>query len=110
MARAKPVMTEINDFSEIPENMTEAEAAEFWATHSLGDQLLEQLEANPSESDGLLPATRARRSVSTSVELDTDVIKRLKRLARRRGTGYQVLLREFVLERLYEEEKRQSSS
>jgi len=30
-------------------------------------------------------------------------------MARRKGKGYQTLLKEFVLERLYEEEKRKGS-
>jgi hypothetical protein len=33
-------------------------------------------------------------------------LARLRQLADRRGIGYQTLLREFVLERLYEEEIR----
>jgi hypothetical protein len=34
-------------------------------------------------------------------------LRRLKTLAERRDKGYQTLLKEFVVERLYEEEKRE---
>ena len=39
------------------------------------------------------------------VRLDEDVIRLLKLLAQRKGKGYQTLLQEFVIERLYEEEQ-----
>jgi hypothetical protein len=41
------------------------------------------------------------------VRFDEDVLKRLRALARKKGKGYQTLLKEFVVERLYEEEKRE---
>ncbi len=103
--KAKPSLKEINDFSEIPENMSEAEAADFWSTHSLGEKLLDQMES--AADDPELPPVRPRKSLSTSIRLDADVLKRLKVLAQKKGKGYQTLLKEFVLERLYEEEKRE---
>jgi hypothetical protein len=36
------------------------------------------------------------------------VLHRLRRLAAARGIGYQTLLKQFVTERLYEEERRTS--
>jgi hypothetical protein len=36
---------------------------------------------------------------------DEHTLAHLKRLARKRHKGYQTLLKEFVIERLYEEEK-----
>jgi predicted DNA binding CopG/RHH family protein len=51
---------------------------------------------------------RARgRTTPIAVRFDEFTIKRLKDLAARRNTGYQTLLKEFVVERLYEEEKRE---
>jgi hypothetical protein len=38
---------------------------------------------------------------------DEDTLRRAKTLARIRHIGYQTLLKQFVLERLYEEEKRE---
>ena len=58
--------------------------------------------------DHHLPPPRPKvRSSTTSIRLEADVIKRLKALARKKGTGYQTLLKQFVGERLYEEEKRE---
>ena len=42
-----------------------------------------------------------------AIGFDPDVLKRLQALAKKKGKGYQTLLKEFVLERLYEEEKRE---
>ncbi len=51
---------------------------------------------------------RARgRTTPIAVRFDEFTIKRLKDLAARRNIGYQTLLKEFVVERLYEEEKRE---
>ena len=92
----------IDDLNDIPDFANENEEAEFWANHSLSDRLLEQ--AEPIE-DGILPPPRPRTR-PLAVRFDDDVIGRLKTLARLKGKGYQTLLKEFVVERLYEEEKR----
>lgn len=47
------------------------------------------------------------RTTPIAVRFDEFTLKRLRQLADRRNTGYQTLLKEFVVERLYEEEKRE---
>ncbi len=85
----------------------EAEEAAYWATHGPSEHLLEQFEDVPEEGDDELPPARPRKaSRTTAIRLDEEVIARLRRLAGERGKPYQTLLKEFVLERLYEEEKR----
>ena len=49
---------------------------------------------------------RPGRTTSIALRLDRFTLERLKALAALRNTGYQTLLKEFVVERLYEEEKR----
>jgi hypothetical protein len=49
---------------------------------------------------------RPGRTTSIALRLDRFTLERLKALAALRNTGYQTLLKEFVIERLYEEEKR----
>ena len=93
----------LKSLEEVPEFGSEAEEARFWAEHELGEPLLEAM-APPSE--GLLPPPRPRTR-AISLRLDEDLLRRLKAMARRKGKGYQTLLKEFVLERLYEEEKRE---
>ena len=92
----------IDDWSEVPAFANEAEEAEFWGTHGLGERLLEQM--GPVD-DGSLPPPR-ERTRPVAIRFDDDVIGRLKVLARLKHKGYQTLLKEFVVERLYEEEKR----
>ncbi len=53
-----------------------------------------------------MPPVRAR-TTPVAVRFDQDVVKRLKALAAKKHKGYQTLLKEFVAERLYEEEKRE---
>jgi hypothetical protein len=53
------------------------------------------------------PARVRGRTTPIAVRFDEFTIKRLRALAERRNTGYQTLLKEFVIERLYEEEKRE---
>jgi hypothetical protein len=50
---------------------------------------------------------RPGRTTPIAVRFDRFTIERLKALAALRNTGYQTLLKEFVIERLYEEEKRE---
>lgn len=47
------------------------------------------------------------RTTPIAVRFDQFTLQRLKTLAGKRNTGYQTLLKEFVVERLYEEEKRE---
>lgn len=96
---------------DIPHLKDEAEEAEFWATHDLAGALLEEMRPVPLDGDGELPPARsssiAARTRPVSVRLDRDVLRRLKTLAAKKHKGYQSLLKEFVVERLYEEEKRE---
>ncbi len=50
---------------------------------------------------------RPGRTTPIAIRLDQFTLTRLRALAALRNTGYQTLLKEFVVERLYEEEKRE---
>ncbi len=91
---------------EVPDLTTDEEEQAFWATHSLGDGI--KLKTRDT-SDHPLPPPRAQTSQTEriSLMLEQDTVKRLKRLAKHKGIGYQTLLKTFVSERLYEEEKRE---
>ena len=91
---------------EVPEFKSEREEHAFWNTHVFSEEFIDRALARGDEIPA--PPTRERkRSTSTSLRLDEDTIKRLRHLARKKGKGYQTLLKEFVVERLYEEEKRE---
>lgn len=99
-------LTPVDSLDEIPQFTSEAEEAAFWSTHSFGDGLLDQGASVPEGGDDLLPPARPRTR-PLAVRFDEHTIVRLKTLAERRNRGYHTLLREFVAERLYEEEKRE---
>lgn len=92
----------VNDWSEVPRFANEDEEAAYWGTHSLGGRALESL--GTLDDDELPPPRQRTRPVA--VRFDEDVISRLRTGAQLKGKGYQTLLKEFVVERLYEEEKR----
>ena len=54
-----------------------------------------------------LDVPKSKRSSPIAVRFEDDTVARLKTLAERKGMGYQTLLKAFVQERLYEEEKRE---
>jgi hypothetical protein len=79
-----------------------------------GGEAQAQIEVELAEADkrerrghATRPARPRGRTTPIAVRFDEFTIKRLKQLAERRNTGYQTLLKEFVVERLYEEEKRE---
>jgi uncharacterized protein (DUF4415 family) len=95
-------MKEIQSPEEIPEFASEDEEAEFWSTHSLGEKFLAEMKPVPEEELPTRPRTKP-----VAVRFDEDVLRRLRTVAERKNKGYQTLLKEFVVERLYEEEKRE---
>ncbi|OLV16845.1 hypothetical protein [Deinococcus marmoris] len=108
----------VNSREEIPEDMTTEEAAEFWDTHSIGPGLIEEGKNDP-ETQAFAARLRGgqprpsprqprqpRATFVTSLRLDTDTEQRLKHVAEIKKIPYQTLLKQFVGERLYEEEKR----
>jgi uncharacterized protein (DUF4415 family) len=96
-------MKEVQSSEEIPQFASETEEAEFWATHALSEAFLAKMEPLPEE---VLPPTRPRTQ-PLSLRLDSDVLERLRALAETKNKGYQTLMKEFIVERLYEEEKRE---
>ena len=69
------------------------------------DQFLEQ-QARREQALKMQDIVRPGRTTPIAVRFDQFTLTRLKALAALRNTGYQTLLKEFVVERLYEEEKR----
>ena len=99
--RAPRRVKTVNRPEDIPRFTSEAEEARFWGEHGLGDAMLERVVA----VDRILPPPRSRAK-PISIRFDEDSLRRLKALAGRRGIPYQTLLKQFVAERLYEEERR----
>lgn len=91
----------ITSRDQIPEHMSDVQAAEFWSSHTLSDELLEA--SIIEEDDHDLPK---RKSATISIRLDGDLLQRIRALAQQRNKGYQTLIKEFLIERTYEEEKK----
>ena len=97
--------------NQIPDFLNEDEEDKFWSTHELGPAMLEAM--RPShELDTILQPARERAILqrhtrNLSIRFDLDTLNRLRKVAKKKGVGYQTLLKQFVNERLYEEEKRE---
>ena len=102
-AKQRVAMIPVQSIEQIPAGMTEVQARQFWDSHEITDELLE---STPPLPPGELPPTRPRTR-PLSLRFDEDALRRVRALARKKHKGYQTLLKEFVVERLYEEEKRE---
>lgn len=95
----------VQSWDDVPTFASEAEETEWWQSHSLGKKFLDEMRP-AHDVDADLPKPRPRTR-PLAVRFDDTTLTRLRALADRRHTGYQTLLKEFVIERLYEEEKRE---
>lgn len=99
-------LIEINRLDEIPEFKNEDEEAEFWGSHSLGNELLAEMEPVPEEGDDELPPARTPPChVEIAIKWESDQLDRIKRLAAKKHVTYQAHIKRWAAERLYEEEK-----
>ena len=117
-AEAETNLPPVNSRSEIPEFASEEEFARFWQTHSIGPGLIEEGKSNlevqavaallrgGKERQSPRQPRQPKASFVTTLRLDADVEARLKQVAALKQMPYQTLLKQFVSERLYEEEKR----
>ena len=101
--RLRPKKSIVHNWDEVPTFTSEPQESRYWASHVLGEALLRKMRAAPK---GLLPPPRPRTR-PVAVRFDDSTLGRIRALAARRHKGYQTLLKEFVSERLYEEEKRE---
>jgi hypothetical protein len=91
----------IDSPGDIPAGLGDEERMAFLEEHGVSEYFLENVEEAP-EKERPRPRTKP-----INVRFDDFTLRRLKGLAKRRNVGYQTLLKEFVTERLYEEERRQ---
>ena len=96
--------TIIKDLNQIPQFASETEEQAFWETHDLDAGLFHPVSKEHFKE---LKRTTPRINTDTSISLDNNITVRLKNLARIKGTKYQTLMKQFIAERLYEEEKRE---
>ncbi len=83
--------------SKLPHFESEQEEAEFWATHDSTEYAEDFAPTDVSFVDA------RPRKTQISLRLDRESITALKRVAERKGVGYQTLIRMWVMERLEQE-------
>jgi hypothetical protein len=105
MPKRQPTMTTVTSWKDVPSFRSEAEESEWWATHEPGDELLAEMKPVPLSREER--EQRGSRTRPVAVRFDESTLRRVRVLAERRNKGYQTLLKEFIVERLYEEEKRE---
>jgi len=88
----------LDSVEEIPERMTEEEAAEFYGNYDLAD-VWDDLE--PVE-EPFVPSSRLRESM-LSLRLERRYMDALKTLAQKRGLSPYALVRLWVMEKVKEE-------
>jgi len=84
----------------LPEFANDREEAAFWDSHDSTEYLGETEPVDVEFVDARPPKTQI------SLRIDTETIRRLKAVARRKGVGYQTLIRIWVMERLQAESHR----
>ena len=82
----------------IPKFATEQEEAEFWSTHDSTEFVEDTDTVDITFFDDRQPKKQI------ALRLDGDTIDALKAVARRKGVGYQTLIRLWVNERLEQEQ------
>ena len=89
-------MNSIANWEEVPLfDREEAEAA-FWAETRLDNRLLET---------SVAPATELMDSVTITLRMDPRMLSRIKRLARSRFLNYQSMIKQWLSERMEEEQR-----
>ena len=94
----------IDNPKEIPSSLSDEERMDFLMKRGVSESFLENTEEAP-EDERPRPRTKP-----INVRFDDHTLNRLSELAARRNMGYQTLLKQFVTERLYEEEKKEAAA
>ncbi len=81
----------------IPKFTTEDEERKFWATHD-STKYFDAMR----EVKGFLRDTRPKKK-AISIRVDEPALAQLKKVAAKKGLGYQTLMRQWVLEKLKKE-------
>jgi CopG antitoxin of type II toxin-antitoxin system len=101
MARRR--LQPVNSPEEVPDGLSDEDQIRFWETHEITEEFLAKAELASEDERPRL------RTTPITVRFDDFTLGRLKALAESRNVGYQTLLKELVIERLYEEERRQGA-
>jgi hypothetical protein len=90
-------MKTITRWSEIPEFTDEVEEARFWENHEMDGRLMATSVHQPD----------TRESTTITLRFDPRMLSRIKRIARSRFLNYQSMIKQWLAERLEEENRKQ---
>ena len=79
--RKRENLIPLTSYDQVPPDMTEAEAREFWFTHEITEEYLASAPRVPE--DALPPIREARKWVG--IHLKREVFEKVRKLARKRG-------------------------
>ena len=91
-------MEKIKKWAQIPPFSGEKQESEFWQKHELDAPLMSEGQVGSDQSE----------STTVSIRFDPRMLARLKRIARSRYLNYQSMIKQWLAERL-EEENRNSN-
>ncbi len=88
-------METITQWTEIPNFEDEEEEAQFWLTHDLDGRLMNNSLHKPD----------SRESTTITLRFDPRMLARIKRIARGRYLNYQSMMKQWLSERLENEQQ-----
>ena len=88
-------MKTVTSWADIPDFQNEEQEAEFWSAHQLDPYLIKGSLHNPD----------SRESTTVTLRFDPRMLSRIKRIARGRYLNYQSMLKQWLAERIEQEQR-----
>ena len=88
-------MNTISSWSEIPDFEDEEDEAKFWSEHQLDGRLMNTSVHKPD----------SRESTTITLRFDPRMLARIKRIARSRYLNYQLMMKQWLSERMEKEQQ-----
>ncbi len=88
-------MIKVTDWGQVPSFADPTEEVAFWSTHQLDARLM----------SGALQKPDVRESTTITLRFDPRMLARIKRLARSRYLNYQSMIKQWLSERLEQENR-----
>ena len=87
-------MTYINQWEQVPDFVTDKDEAKYWNSTAIDVRLME---------NSVAIGSNANESVTITLRMDPRMLSRIKRLARSRFLNYQSMIKQWISERMENE-------
>ncbi len=87
-------MTYINQWEQVPDFVTDKDEAKYWNSTAIDVRLME---------NSIAIGSNANESVTITLRMDPRMLSRIKRLARSRFLNYQSMIKQWLSERMENE-------